>query len=181
MNRDNQQERPHLNKFYSGWLSGVLDSDGCFQIAKQKYRGNRYHYRPQIVFHNTNMVTMKAIEDLLKENKVGHYIQDRFYKLKVSKSKTGIRPYRRITIYGFKRCFNFLTCLKINCIGKRKQQDIMLEYINYRFSLKRGSPVRQLDTEYYLRMKEANTLSKGLVSPETIRQKGSRVISNYKP
>jgi len=181
----NQQERQHLKKietqYLYGWLAGMIDSDGCLQLALQRYRKKKFHYRPQIVFHGTNIAMMETIQSILKTKKIGHYVQDRFYSAPEKGGKKVRRPYRRITIYGFKRCLAFFEKMGIQLIGKARQQKIMLDYIRYRLSLKRGSPVTEKDTEFYLKMKKANSLSKGAVSPETIRRKGSRVVENYHP
>jgi hypothetical protein len=180
---DNQQERTHLKKYLLGWLAGFIDADGSLMLAKQTYKRGEIscHYRPMIVFHNTNMQTMKKIEDILDHYKLPYYCQDRYYKTQVGKGEKQRRSYRRITIYGFKRCKKFFDVTEIKLIGKKDQQDLMLKYIDYRFSRPRGEKLTQVDIDYYEQMKQLNTLSKGELSPETTRQKGSKVIKNYKP
>lgn len=180
----NQQERTHLNNYLLGWLAGFIDADGSIKLAKQAYSHKKvknYHYQPMIVFHSTNMRIMDKIEFFLKEKNLPHYCQDRFYQVQDEKGKKGNRFYRRITIYGFKRCKRFFQETQIELIGKKPQQKLMLAYINYRLSRPRGEKLTQVDVDYYKRMKSLNTLSKGELSPETTRQKGSKVIKNFKP
>jgi len=159
---DNQQERSNFNK---GWLAGVIDSDGCLQLVKQTYKKRNgsgektCHYRPQIVFHNTNLVYMTHVAYILRKHNIAFYVEDRNeYKNFGTRDK---RPYVRITIYGFKRCKKFFDNTGIQLIGKAVQQKIMLDYIDYRLSLKYGSPVTEKDVEYYEKMKKANHQFKG--------------------
>jgi len=148
---DNQQERSHFNK---GWLAGIIDGEGCLQLAKQRYKG-KYHYRPLISIGNTNPEIIEKVIEIAKENKP-YYVLNRKKPAFRSKRESWV-----VSSFGFQRCKVWLEYLGDSLQGKNVQARLMKEYIDYRLSLPHAYDVTEKDDNYKKAISEANQRFKG--------------------
>lgn len=112
-----------------GWLAGIIDGEGCFQLASQRYRERRQHYRPQIVIANNNTDIIDACVEIAKNNNLPTYVMLR----KPPKQFQADRYV--IQIIGLKRCLAWIDVIEPYLIGKKKQANIVRDYIKYRLSI----------------------------------------------
>lgn len=111
-----------------GWLAGIIDGEGCIQLAKQKYR-DKIHYRPQLVIGNTSKEIIEAIVSIAQEHNLPVYLMNRMYAAKNSTSTTAV-----VQIMGLRRVQKWLSLIKPYLFGKRRQASIVLRYIDHRLS-----------------------------------------------
>ena len=150
---DNQQPSSFFDK---GWLAGIIDGEGCLQLAKQKYK-DRFHYRPQISIRNCNPLIIEKIREICIKNGLSFYAITR-----LPKGKMRITNYV-VQIFGLKRCLKWIEFIDGSLVGKQKQLDIMKKFVSYRLSIepvfKKGfRSFGDKDEEYKLEMNKANAL-----------------------
>lgn len=150
---DNQQPSSFFDK---GWLAGIIDGEGCLQLAKQKYK-DRFHYRPQISISNCNPLIIEKIREICIKNGLSFYAITR-----LPKGKMRITNYV-VQIFGLKRCLKWIEFIDGSLVGKQKQLDIMKKFVSYRLSIepvfKKGfRSFGDKDEEYKLEMNKANAL-----------------------
>lgn len=137
-----------------GWLAGIIDGEGCLQLAKQKYR-NIYHFRPQLSVSNTNPIIIQEIVRIANKNGLPVYVMDRGYA-----TKNSLCTVQTLQIMGLKRMEHWLSVLAPYIVGKRQQVEIIREYIKYRLSLPNPAKgiVRfgQQDLDFRARIDKAN-------------------------
>ena len=107
------------------YLAGLLDGDGNIKLDCQIKR-REVKYIPQVLFINTNKVTVNNYCSILKNINVGHKINFR---------RSGKITKRRrwdITVLGIKRCCNFLEQVKDRLEIRREQANLLLQYCKHR-------------------------------------------------
>lgn len=150
---DNQQ----LSSFFDkGWLAGIIDGEGCLQLAKQKYR-DRLHYRPQISISNCNPLVIEKIREICIRNGLSFYAITRLPKGKMKLTNYVVQ------IFGLRRCLKWIEFLDGNLVGKQKQLEIMKRFVAYRLSIepsyKKGfRSFGQEDENFKSEMNRANSL-----------------------
>lgn len=156
MNRDNQPLSSHLDK---GWLAGIIDGEGCLQLARQRYR-NQIHFRPQIVIGNTNPSIIDNIVKIAKANDLPVYVMTREKPAFRSKRKSWV-----MQIMGLKRCQKWIEYIGDELVGKKQQAEIMKDYIDYRLSQppahSKFNTFGEKDFQFKERITKANQLYKG--------------------
>lgn len=137
-----------------GWLAGIIDGEGCLQLAHQRYK-DRYHYRPQLVIGNTNPLIIEKIREIAIQNDLPVYFQDRGFAALNSKSQTVA-----LQIMGLKRVKKWLDFITPYLYGKKQQAEIISNYIDYRLSQPnptKGKPTfGDKDREYRIMLDTAN-------------------------
>lgn len=118
--------QPPSSSIKLGWLAGIIDGEGCLQLAKQKYR-DRFHYRPQIVIGNTNPKIIEEIRNIAKEFELPIYILEKRYRAMNSTSMTEV-----VQIMGLKRVQKWLEIITPYLIGKKEQAIIVKNFIQHR-------------------------------------------------
>jgi len=154
MNKDNQLLSSHLDK---GWMAGIIDGEGCLQLAHQKYHKDKVHFRPQISICNTNPEIIKNVCRIAKDNGLPLYILN-FKPFSDPKRK---RFLWKVQIMGLKRCKQWIEYISDSLMGKKVQAQILKDFINYRLSLPHGSPITQTDFDYKESISKANQAFKG--------------------
>jgi len=137
-----------------GWLGGIIDGEGCLQLAKQKYK-DRFHFRPQLVISNNNLLIIEKIREVARLNNLPVYFMNRGYAAKDATAKT-----IALQIMGLRRVKLWLDCLTPYIFGKREQAEIISQYIDYRLSLPNSSRgiIRfgEKDMDFKERLNKAN-------------------------
>jgi hypothetical protein len=145
------------NEIGLGWLAGIIDGEGCFQLARQKYGNRQQHYRPQISIGNNNTLIIDECVRIAKENGMATYVL----------SRKAPQPHQAdryvIQIVGLQRCKKWVEVIEPYLIGKKLQSEIMGRYINYRLSIPHADLVNprintwgDVDHEYRRKMDVAN-------------------------
>lgn len=155
---DNQQLSSQYN---IGWLAGIIDGEGCFQIAKQKRPNKTFYFRPQIVIGNTNVAIIENISKIAKELELPYYILTREKATHIS-----TRPFHVLTVIGLKRCQKWIDIVHDKVVGKSEQAKIMKEFIEHRLQQpvnSRKGECNLTDKDYQLReaMLKSNLRYKG--------------------
>ena len=126
---DNQQVRIAEDV---GWLAGIFDGEGSFYINRRNHK-NKTHYNcfkfkewityiPSARIGNFNQMIVEEIHRILKENQIGHNVNDH-------SDKGG----RVVSIDGMKRCFKFCEFIKDHLKGKKYQAILLYNFLDYVF------------------------------------------------
>ena len=160
----NQQERLF---FDIGYILGVIDGEGSYQIApKYKYK-NYTIYAPRISIYNNNPHIIQQIINVLKSLKIDFSM----YKPKLHNGEN--RVCYRIYIEGLKRCKKLTDILLTFPSGKKDRVQLINDFCNYRLSFtknKRNNETYSDKVEEFLkRIHLLNFEYHGAKSSETIR------------
>ena len=143
--------QPGGNQLFDlGWLIGAIDSDGCYVLAKQ------YHHKSKVLYFFPSIEIANDSEDfiancvrIIKEQfKVGVYISTKVRK----NGKIGYKACLR----GMKRLDKSLPTIAAIEVAKKKQADLLLEYVSNRMTVNRGTPVSDRDIEIAIALRELN-------------------------
>lgn len=143
--------QPGGNQLFDlGWLIGAIDSDGCYVLAKQYHHKNKIlYFFPSIEIANDDEVFIANCVRIIKEQfNVGAYISTRV-------RKTGKVGYKA-SLRGMKRLHKALPIIAVNEIAKKKQAELLLEYVENRMTVNRGTPVTDRDIEIVISLRELN-------------------------
>lgn len=144
--------KPGGNQLFDlGWLIGAIDSDGCYVLSKQYHHKSKVlYFFPSIEISNDNEDFIANCVRIIKEQfKVGAYITTRVRK------KTGKVGYKA-SLRGMKRLHKALPIIAANEVAKKKQAYLLLEYVNNRMTVNRGTPVTDRDIEIAIGIRELN-------------------------
>lgn len=137
-----------------GWLAGIIDGEGCLQLARQKYK-DRYHFRPQIVIGNTNTEIITEIVAIAKAHNLPVYVMDRHYAAQNSLCTTQV-----IQIMGLQRVSSWLSVVSPYLVGKKKQAEVLQHFIKYRLSqpkpFKGSNTFGEKDLDFRSQLDKAN-------------------------
>lgn len=126
---DNQQ----VTQFEFGWLSGIIDGEGCFSMSK----GSKGSYNVSIKLVNTDELIILRIEVILRKLKIPYH--------RYNAHRTGNqRPAWRVEINGPKRIKTALDILLPYITAKQDQAKAMYDYVCTRLN----TPYGQLDAGY---------------------------------
>jgi hypothetical protein len=136
--------------FDLGWLIGAIDSDGSYVLSKQHHHKNKTLYLfPSIEITNDSEGFILNCDRVIKEwFKVGAYISPK-------PRKNGKLEYK-ISLGGMKRLHKALPVLAANEVAKKKQAKLLLEYVNNRMTVNRGTPVTDRDIEIAISLRSLN-------------------------
>jgi len=144
--------QPGGNQLFDlGWLIGVINSDGSYVLSKQyHYRSGTLYFFPSIDISNDNEELAANCVRIIKEwFKVGAYILPK-------PRKTGKMGYQ-ISLRGVKRLHKSLPTIAKYEIAKKKQAELLLEYINNRMTVNRGTPVTDRDIAIAIELRKLNS------------------------
>jgi hypothetical protein len=147
---DNQQERL-IDTVDLGWLVGFLESEGTFTISRHNKRKNgKYNLHPYVQATNSDIALINKAARAAKQLGVNFYI---YHKKNTY--------YHIIHCGGYKRLARLLPQIIPYMAGeKRKKAEIILEYVNRRKHLPRGTPYSEQDLSDFELIKELNTKPK---------------------
>lgn len=137
--------------FDIGWLIGAINSDGCYVLAKQYHHKSKVlYFFPSIEIANDNEVFIANCDRIIKEYfGVGIYINSRIRK------KTGKIGYKA-SLRGMKRLYKTLPTIVEYEIAKKRQAELLLEYVNNRMTVNRGTPVTDRDVDIAIELRKLN-------------------------
>lgn len=144
--------QPGGNQLFDlGWLIGAIDSDGSYVLAKQYHHKSKVlYFFPSIEISNDSEIFVANCERIIKEQfKVGVYISSRIRK------DTGKIGYK-VSLRGMKRLYKSLPVIANYEIAKKKQAELLLEYVNNRMTVSRGTPVSDRDIEIAIALRKLN-------------------------
>lgn len=139
---DNQQ----VTDFELGWLSGILDGEGCFTLSK----GSNGGFSPSIKIVNIDEIILHHIEMILIKLKLSYFIYD-------SHRSGNQRPAKRIEINGIMRVKRALDLFLPYILAKQKQAKLLLKWVDYRLNVPQRTPT---DPDEWLMYKELQDLKR---------------------
>lgn len=128
---DDQQ----VTQFELGWLSGIIDGEGCFSMSP----GSKGSYNVGIKIVNTNKIIVDNICDILKRLGIPFHIYD-------SHRSSNQRPAKRVEINGPKRVQRAMSILLDYIVAKKEEAILLSDYVNLRLT----TPYGELDPAYSL-------------------------------
>ncbi len=173
------------------WLAGIIDGEGFLTtntrngVHKTRNNGEGHHsFITRIGVGNTDVGMIKRISEIYCELGVKFY-----YTLhNPPKERPDSMQYISINSEGYRSCKKILEAIvnKSNSISKKKQMELMLDYINYRLSVsqERGSHgylQAKVSEEDFIKIdmvfvREIKENKKCQVSPSTTKRKASTVL-----
>jgi hypothetical protein len=128
------------------WFAGFLNGDGHISLLKQNMGKNRIIYSPKVGATNTDHSLIEECADILDNEEVGYYINDK-------KSKNGIA--KNINVKGFKRVTKLLPLMIPELRGKKKRQaELLLEWIISRKETGQNNTYTERELEIYNQIRE---------------------------
>lgn len=118
-------ENQQATEAQKGWLAGIIDGEGC--LSMRVYRRKKGTWRSSVFVRidNTNKDIIEEASHIMKLMQIPHHV--------CLRSRTvSDKPVYQITIQGLLRCSNILPKIKPYLVGKRKQLDLLLSFINRR-------------------------------------------------
>ena len=140
---DNPQERLI-------WLAGFIDGEGCFSLVEQNSGSKKSrHVTPRVLVSNTNVASLRYIEEILDYHELAYYVGWRDPEKKTSGFA---RPTGKwlwtIQIAGAKRIKRFLEVILPYMVVKEKQASTMYDWVKW--VTERPRVVQNGDAEKYL-------------------------------
>lgn len=114
----NQQVKTH---FEIGWLVGFIEGEGCLTINRIKGYGKSNKLLPYISLVGTNTASMERAIEIAKNLELPMYISNRSYGPR--------NPVIRIEATGLGRTAKWLAVIEPYLVGKKRQAELMLEFI----------------------------------------------------
>jgi hypothetical protein len=135
-------DNPQVTKKLA-WLAGIIDGEGTITIRRNGRNGGHNRkgdwkimlLRPEISIANTNPLLINACSEILKENEIGHNIQE-------IEGKENRKTYWIIHTAGFQRCKKMLDLIIEYLVGKLPQAELMNKFYETRIA-KRGLSVEK--------------------------------------
>lgn len=136
--------------FDLGWLIGIIDGEGSYVLTKQYHHKNKtLYFFPSLEITNTNQIIIDKVSQVIKDLfKVGVYIN-------TYKTSTGKLSFKA-SLRGVKRLHKSLPLITACEISKKEQAELLLEYVQNRMTVNRGTPVSDRDIEIAIRLRELN-------------------------
>jgi len=120
-----------LSEAEKGYLAGIIDGEGTITISEVRSR-KEHEYRPEIIITNTSDKLINHIINLLKKSGLDYFYVPNKQNKKLKRRK----PLREVRITSHARVLAFLQMLLPYLILKRRQADIVINFIRSR--IKRG-------------------------------------------
>ena len=130
---DNQQAKVSDNEI--GWLAGFLDGEGSFMLMQRpdrrvktphKVYDRRKLWAPRICVANTHIPTLNHVTNLLDRLGLPYHISWRQFTTREYKTAWDLR------VQGLKRCYRWLIQIAPYLVTKKRQAELMLDWINSR-------------------------------------------------
>jgi hypothetical protein len=137
---DNPQQT--LTDAEKGWLAGILDGEGSILLFLGVKKGGKLNnVSPQVTVGNTEKEMIEQYASLLKKIPAGVHVSSRVPKcggIKSTMTPKRAEKYKRLYVassVGFSRVKSVLKVVTPYLVtSKKKKAELILEYINYRFS-----------------------------------------------
>lgn len=124
MDRQTDNQQPKIDEDI-GWLAGLFDGEGTC-IFQVQHNGVHNRISPAVNICNTNWEILDRATRILTSLGIGHFVQWRESK---KRDGTFSRWCWELTIAGFKRASKFAVTFLEHVTGKKKQIELILEFI----------------------------------------------------
>ena len=122
----------------TSWLGGIIDGEGTIAMNKANHKDGHVSYHPEIIITNMDILIINNVRDAIKEF-AGCFL---FKK----QTKNGICF--QVGVNGMKRCKTLLQAILPYLHGiKLYRAQVLIAWINYRFSLPSHSKQDAIDVE----------------------------------
>jgi hypothetical protein len=141
--KDNTMDNQQATDLELGWLSGIIDGEGCFTLAK----GSNSGFSPGFKLVNTNEMIVTEVIFIFTKLKIPYFIYNSF--------RTGKqRPAKRIEVNGIKRLKYTIELLLPYLMAKKLEAQFMLDWINIRLSLPQKHPTLREEWNIYYNLRD---------------------------
>lgn len=132
---DNQHVQ--IDSHELAWLAGVIESDGSIYIGLASR--NYPHPQPVVTICNTNRLLLERTSNILRCIAIEPYIRELRRQ-----NRPESKPVYQIDVQTQSRCKKLLEAILPYMFSKKAQADLVLEFINSRFSrgVTRGNSIR---------------------------------------
>lgn len=114
------------------WLAGFIDADGCIRLSKGwKNKKGQYSLIPQVSIHNTSIITLNKVIEILEKNVSGYQTTQR-----VRQSFKHSKMYS-ISLMGIKRVKPFLEKIVSYLVTKNLEARLLLRFMEVRLEAER--------------------------------------------
>lgn len=135
-------DNPQVTDFELGWLSGIIDGEGCFTMSP----GSKGSYNVGIKLVNTNKLIIEKICEILRKLNLAFHIYD-------STRAFNQRPAKRVEINGVMRVEKALKVLLPYIVAKNEEAQVLFDYVTKRLATPYGEmdPILDHSTYTFLR------------------------------
>jgi hypothetical protein len=126
-------------EFLRGWLAGMLDAEGHIGMIICLRSKSKVRMIPTTGYTSCDGRMREVMSTSLQKLSLGHYLDG-----------------TEVTIRGLKRARRLLTEIGPYLIGKTKQRDLMMEWIERRLQVTNRTPYDKRDIEIALELKKLN-------------------------
>lgn len=166
---DNQQGKTY---FKIGWLVGMIEGEGCITLSKSGKVKNKIGNKlsPYISITNTDKRLIDRAIEIVKSFDLPFYLDQRKYN-------NGLKWKDRFTIqvYGLKRSKIWLELITKYLVGKRRQAEILLEFIAQREKVLKlhpfNKPYTDLEIRLYNQIRELNSRPNRTTKPSETKRR----------
>lgn len=114
-----------------GWLSGIVDGEGSIGIRRCMKKGKYISYTPFIQVTNCDFILLDRIKEILD-----YYGIDYTFTIRKDDRELKWRNSGHIAIGNYEGSVRFLKLIMPFLISKKRHAEILLEYCNYRQTIK---------------------------------------------
>lgn len=151
MNRDN----PQTNTYYDiGWIVGIIEGEGWMIFNRQLQPSKSYRYVPVIGMNTTSEEILRKYINILKKWDIGVWVGKRRFL------KTNNKDQWMTNVRGFKRCSKLIPILKPYLTAKKKQLDLLEQYILYRKQFNCKQSCGDIEEKMFQQMQSYNRRGK---------------------
>lgn len=116
-----------VTDFEFGWLSGIIDGEGCFTMSK----GSRGSYNVGFKLVNTNLEIISKFCEILRKLRIEYHIYD-------AHRSGNQRPAKRVEINGPEKLRKALEILLPYLTAKKEQAILLSEYLQTKLNTPHG-------------------------------------------
>lgn len=116
-----------VTDFEFGWLSGIIDGEGCFTMSK----GSRGSYNVGFKLVNTNLEIISKFCEILRKLRIEYHIYD-------AHRSGNQRPAKRVEINGPEKLRKALEILLPYLMAKKEQAILLSEYLQTKLNTPHG-------------------------------------------
>lgn len=120
-------DNPQVTDFELGWLSGIIDGEGCFTMSP----GSAGSWNLSIKIVNTDALIIAKIVEILRKLTIAFHIYDAW-------RAPNQRPGKRVEINGPRRVKKALDILLPYIVAKKEQAIYLHEYVTKRLETPYG-------------------------------------------
>ena len=151
MSADNQQGTDP----WVAWLAGIFDGEGSVGIYARKFKGRPYtNYTMRITITNTSIALLDKIKAILDHKGLSYYVKEN-----ERQNHKNWRPRWQMLFTGFSRTYLFLKLIRPYVVGKAREVDLALEWLESRMNTPTASTpysTRDLEIVELLKQEKRN-------------------------